>query len=123
MQIVSVAQRACQIERNHWNVHNLGMAHYRNGEFEPARRHIEEAVLGSQWYLYFPGLAMTHHALGNADAAREWLEKAEERFRYFSDSSAGHLKALDADPFWQDWAYFEAMLLEARTLINVETTK
>jgi tetratricopeptide (TPR) repeat protein len=119
-ELVRLARRAYVIERNHWNVHNLGVAHYRNGEFELARQYIEEALKMSDWYLYWPALAMTYHRLGEPDAARDWLGKSEEQFLRLSDTSTGRLKAMDDDPYWQDWAYFEAMLLEARALIRGE---
>ena len=64
---------------------------------------------------------MTYHRLGEPDAARDWLGKSEEQFLRLSDTSTGRLKAMDDDdPYWEDWAYFEAMLLEARALIRGE---
>jgi tetratricopeptide (TPR) repeat protein len=110
-------RQAYQAERNHLTAFNLGMAHYRNGEFELARKHIEEALTLTNWFIYYPALAMTHHRLGQAEAAREWLDKAEWAFGHFKGTGE-RVKYLDQHPYWQDWAHFEVMLLEARALIE-----
>jgi tetratricopeptide (TPR) repeat protein len=123
-EILRLARRAYDTERNGWNAYSLGLANYRAGEFELARQHIEEAQQISQWFPYWPALAMTHHRLGQADAAREWLDKANEMFRKVTEGmSSERLTTLIENRYWQSWAYFEAMLLEARDVIGGENSK
>jgi tetratricopeptide (TPR) repeat protein len=101
-------------------VMNLGMAHYRAGQFEPARRYIKQALALGDWAVFWPALAMTYHRLGQADKTRAWLQKADQ-------FSQGELQqALARTPFtlsrpglhWADWAYFEILRREAKHLIE-----
>ena len=92
------------------------MAHYRAGDFEEALRRMEESQKLGEWHLFFPALAMAHHQLGHADESRQWLAKAEAFFVDVTENSGERLKTLQGDPWWQDWAYFEVMLQEAKGL-------
>jgi tetratricopeptide (TPR) repeat protein len=116
--LVRMARSAYDEDPNQWNAHDLGMAHYRAREFDQALRWIDEAWKLSGWHLYAPALAMTHHQLGHTDEARQWLDKANTNFRDFAPPSGDRLKTLQDDPYWQDWAYFEVMLIEARALLG-----
>ncbi|MBS0264980.1 MAG: tetratricopeptide repeat protein, partial [Planctomycetes bacterium] len=116
--ILGAARRLCEFERNSWNVFLLGLAHYRAGELEPALAHIEEACRIGDWYLFWPALAMVHHRLGHVESAQEQLQKAEEYFAQMIAMIGDRDVTATGDSFWQHWAYFEAMLREARTLIG-----
>jgi tetratricopeptide (TPR) repeat protein len=115
--LLMLAQSAYDEEVNNWNAQNIGMAHYRAGEFEDALSRMKQAQELCEWCLFWPALAMTHHQLGHAEEARLWLDKADTFFRDFVPASGERLN-LEQDPYWQDWAYFEVMLQEARTLIE-----
>jgi tetratricopeptide (TPR) repeat protein len=115
--LLMLAQSAYDEEVNNWNAQNIGMAHYRAGEYDEALRRMEESQTLTEWCLFWPALAMTHHQLGHAEEARLWLDKADTFFRDFVPASGERLN-LEQDPYWQDWAYFEVMLQEARTLIE-----
>jgi tetratricopeptide (TPR) repeat protein len=124
------ARQAYEAKRDHMTAYNLGLAHYRAGEFEPALEHIEEARTTADWFLSWPALAMTHHRLAQGGMAREWLDKAEAVFRdrtgVFRDRTepkGERLKYMDEHPWWLDWTYFEVMLLEARQVIGSEESK
>jgi tetratricopeptide (TPR) repeat protein len=116
--LVPLARSACDEEANNWSAQNLAMVHYRAGEFDEALRWMERAQELGEWYLFFPALAMTHHQLGRSEEARLWLDKANTFFRDFAPPDGERLETLQGDPHWQDWAYFEVMLREARTLIG-----
>ena len=116
--ILDRARHLCEMERNSWNVFLLGLANYRAGEFEPALQHMEEACRIDDWHAFWPALAMVHHRLGNIEAARERLQKAEEHFAQMTAAIADREVTATGDPFWQHWAYFEAMLLEARETLK-----
>jgi len=53
----------------------VGVYEYRSGQFEQAVQRLETPELrGNVWSKAF--LAMAHHRLGNAEEARDWLDKA-----------------------------------------------
>jgi eukaryotic-like serine/threonine-protein kinase len=112
--LIPLAQSAYNEEANNWTAQNLGMAHFRAGKFEESLRWMEKARKLGEHYVLFPALAMTHHRFGHAEEARLWLNKADAFFRDNVPASGERFKG----PFWQDWAYFEVMLQEARTLIG-----
>jgi WD40 repeat protein/Flp pilus assembly protein TadD len=118
--LIRLAQSAYNRVVNNWSAQNLGMAQYRAGKFEQALAHIEEARKMEDWYIFWPPLAMAHHRLGHAHEAGQWLDKANKYFRHVTESSSEPLK-VTKEPFWQDWAYFEVLLREAKTLIEAET--
>jgi WD40 repeat protein/serine/threonine protein kinase/tetratricopeptide (TPR) repeat protein len=120
--LVELAQAAYNRVANNWSSQNLGMAHYRAGKFDQALVHIEEALKLGEWYLFYPALAMTHHQLGHADEARQWLDKANAHFRHVTEASPQPVKATK-EPYWQDWAYFEVLRLEAKALIERDENK
>ena len=101
---------------NSWSAQNLGMALYRARKFDKALAHLEESGAG---YICWPALAMTHHQLGHADEARQWLDKANGRYRHVIETSSEPLKVTKAVD-WQDWAYFELLRREADSLIDRE---
>jgi WD40 repeat protein/serine/threonine protein kinase/tetratricopeptide (TPR) repeat protein len=115
--LVRLAQSAYDKVVNGWSAQNLGMAHYRAGKFDQALARIEEAQKIADWYLYWPTLAMTHHQLGHAGLARQWLDKANEHFRHVTETSSEPPRVAK-EPYWEDWAYFEVMRQEAKTLIE-----
>jgi hypothetical protein len=87
--------------------------------FDDALTRIEEARTLDDSYLVYPALAMTQYRLGNSDEARHWLDTAEISF---TDATLGDAESqkIASGAFWQDWAYFEALLLEAREVIGGE---
>ena len=82
---VQLAERAVKAEpKLASHQQSLGAILYRAGSFQEAREHLNIAAESAQtertsaaygWYF----LAMTHHRLGHADEAREWLAKANEQ--------------------------------------------
>ena len=115
--LVRLARSAYDSGVNNWSAQNLGLALYRAGKFDQALSRIEEARKLSDWYLFWPALAMCHHQLGHTDEARQWLDKSKEFFRQVTEADPEPLK-VTKEPYWQDWAYFEVMLREANTLID-----
>jgi tetratricopeptide (TPR) repeat protein len=59
---------------------NLGLAYYRNGQYEAALHWLEEALAVPSWWAEhaptWAALAMCHEKLGNHDEARRWLAKS-----------------------------------------------
>lgn len=59
---------------------NLGLAYYRNGQFEAALRWLEESLAVPSWWAEhaptWAALAMCHERLGNHDEARRWFAKS-----------------------------------------------
>jgi eukaryotic-like serine/threonine-protein kinase len=117
--LVTLAQAAYDWEVNSWSAQNLGMALYRAKKFDKALAHLEEATKLGEWYIYWPALAMTHHQLGHADEARQWLDKANEYYRHVTETNSEPLKVTE-DVYWQDWAYFELLRQESNSLIDRE---
>jgi WD40 repeat protein/serine/threonine protein kinase len=78
---VRLAQRAVAARpKNGPRLQTLGAAYYRAGQHEAALRRLQEAEK-AEWYGYplavnWLLLAQVHHALGHADQARQWLDKA-----------------------------------------------
>ena len=59
---------------------NLGLAYYRNGQYEAALHWLEEALAVPSWWAEhsatWAALAMCHEKLGNHDEARRWFAKS-----------------------------------------------
>jgi tetratricopeptide (TPR) repeat protein len=81
-QAVRWAEHAVARDRNAWNLHVLGLAHYRAGQLDRAIQRLEESNAGAwgsaggkqQNQLV---LAMAHHRLGHAPSARALLDEVE----------------------------------------------
>src|SRR5262249_12424961 len=59
--LLNMAEKLHQANpKANWYVMNLGMAHYRAGQFEPARRYIKQALALGDWAVFWPALAMTY---------------------------------------------------------------
>jgi WD40 repeat protein/serine/threonine protein kinase len=94
----------------------LGLAHYRAGEWEPARQRLQEAADADprRAWLCWPALALAEHRLGHTAEARRWLDRAaawrgEESRRI--EASAGF--APEAS-----WPDFLILYAEADALLN-----
>jgi tetratricopeptide (TPR) repeat protein len=79
--ILALAQRSVKLRPNNYNLLNtLGAALYRAGRFDASVLRLNEAMsmrgqaVGTMWDYLF--LSMAEHRLGNADKAKEWLQKA-----------------------------------------------
>jgi serine/threonine protein kinase/WD40 repeat protein/Flp pilus assembly protein TadD len=101
--LVSLAEKALarspndhwHVNRNYRDVHRLGAALYRAGQFKEAVQRLTEASELSPhpyrtnmlctWFF----LAMAHHRLGHTDEARRWLEKGVQGTERALNSSAG----------------------------------
>jgi tetratricopeptide (TPR) repeat protein/serine/threonine protein kinase len=114
-----------------WQSHILGLAHYRAGQFAEAIAQASKFnTLNSAWHARVtsgPVLAMTHHRLGHAAEARQWLEKSQQEWCRLSPlmHSPGGATVLPSrsSPWtetWQDWPTFEILLREASLLITGE---
>jgi uncharacterized protein HemY len=89
--VLQLAQRSVAgAPRDTWCLITLGAALSRAGQFEAAARHLELTL--KKWpedpyadarrdcgpLLNWLVLAMAHHRLGHADAARRWLDRAAQ---------------------------------------------
>jgi serine/threonine protein kinase/Flp pilus assembly protein TadD len=76
--LVQIAERAVRAEPMPHYVHTLGLAHYRDGQFDTAIKQLHKSIEGNwsanaaNWLV----LAMAHQRLGHADEARQWFDKA-----------------------------------------------
>jgi serine/threonine protein kinase/Flp pilus assembly protein TadD len=122
-QIVERAKKTVQAGRAPWNLHVLSLAHYRNGEFEPA---IERALesngrnwSGSAKALNWAVLAMAHSRLGHAADARESLRQAE---KLAGRANADQLPGVEwPEMAPADFVEFELLRREAEELINARS--
>jgi tetratricopeptide (TPR) repeat protein len=81
---IELAERALKADpKPHQHQQCLGAVLYRDGKFDDAIEHLNKAVESDKnerssaaYGLYF--LAMTHHRLGNAAKAREFLDRANQ---------------------------------------------
>ena len=99
-QAVKLAERAVALEPkngDYWNT--LGVARYRNGEFQKAIAALEKSVeLGNNPDTYYRAtdflfLAMAHHQLGDDDSARRDYSQASQWMR------------LHPTPNWEDYLF------------------
>jgi len=84
---IALAEKATKIDAKSAQFASyLGAILYRAGRFDEARQKLEEADrlaipadprLSAPAYTWF-FLAMTHHRLGHADEAKQWLDKARQ---------------------------------------------
>jgi tetratricopeptide (TPR) repeat protein len=76
--LVQLAGRAVKAQPEPHHIHVLGLALYRNGQFQEAIRQLNRSIEGNwkanaaNWLV----LAMAHHRLGHADEARKWFDRA-----------------------------------------------
>jgi tetratricopeptide (TPR) repeat protein len=76
--LVQLAERAVRADPVPHNLHALGLAHYRAGQFDEAIEQMHRSIEGNwnanaaNWLV----LAMAHQRLGHADEARKWFDQA-----------------------------------------------
>jgi WD40 repeat protein/serine/threonine protein kinase/tetratricopeptide (TPR) repeat protein len=111
------AERAVASSLNGWNLHTLGVAHYRAGRLDEAIKRLEESNAGDwgeqgrmQNRLV---LAMAHHRLGRAAQARALLEEVT---RWWGGIEAARTDAAVAMPP-TDWLPLQLFRREAEALI------
>jgi hypothetical protein len=97
------------------------MADYRGGQFSSAiqwlRKSHDLAAKGKNAYLETMDclfLAMAHHRLGEADEARQWLEKA----RGIMETRFPKIESGDLGPGWYDWLSCQIVRREAESLLK-----
>jgi tetratricopeptide (TPR) repeat protein len=115
--VVQAAQRGAADIRLGWNLHVQGAAFYRAGQFKKAIP-LLEASNRTAWN---PGrilngfyLALAHHQLGHAGAARAWLDQAVKHMD-------GLTPAFPGDPVdlpELDWVQAPLLRREAETVLN-----
>jgi uncharacterized protein (TIGR03067 family) len=75
---VRLAERAVKGQRTPWHLQDLGLAHYRAGQFDLAIQRVHQS--GSAGWKASPTnwliTAMAHHRRGQADEAHMWLDWA-----------------------------------------------
>jgi tetratricopeptide (TPR) repeat protein len=113
LQIAKVAARSLQYA----HVRTLGMVHFRQGRYDEAKKLLERAARAYAGYgkaltLYF--LAMTHHHLGEADAARRRLQEASQLF----DRAAAWAKDGKYGTSWRRWITVSIVRREAEALLG-----
>jgi WD40 repeat protein/serine/threonine protein kinase len=95
----------------------LGLAHYRNGDWEQALARTQQASSAApdRDWVTWPVLALAHHKLGHTDEARRWLDKASDlrrqTLRRRAEESAGFA-------FERDWPDFEILYSEAAGVLG-----
>jgi serine/threonine protein kinase len=134
--LASAAEKAVGKESNdHWNANLFGTALYRAGRYDDAAKQLK---LGSQMnpglfrtnmiYTWF-FLAMTHHRLGHATEARQWLDKAIQATDQALDLSAKSAASAPRDatdpaggipPAWNRRLTLELLRREAVELLKTE---
>jgi Tfp pilus assembly protein PilF len=110
---VALARRAVRTNTQSANFRNtLGVILYRAGQYQEAVAELNEAIQrhskgGTAADFLF--LAMAHHQLGQADEARQWLDRAK--------------KEVEKNPpvFWSDQVELQLFRREAETLIEKPT--
>jgi tetratricopeptide (TPR) repeat protein len=124
--------------KGHWNANQLGAALYRAGRYDEAARQLTRAsgldpgpVRTNLIYTWF-FLAMTHHRLGHAPQARQWLDKAIQATDRALDPSAtpasGPARGVTdpagvIPPAWNRRLTLELLRREAVELLKVETAE
>jgi tetratricopeptide (TPR) repeat protein len=77
---VDLAARAVSSNPREWTLYTLGMAHLRAGDLDEAERRLHESLkTAPTWkarFLNWLGLALVHHARGETEESRNWLDKA-----------------------------------------------
>jgi tetratricopeptide (TPR) repeat protein/predicted Ser/Thr protein kinase len=111
LQLAKVAVRSGQSA----HVRTLATVHFRQGRYDEAKKLLERAVktyagYGKAMTLYF--LAMTHHQLGEADAARHRLQEANQLF----DQAAAWTKDGKYGTSWRRWITVAIVRREAEAL-------
>jgi serine/threonine-protein kinase len=101
--------------------HILAAAHYRLGHFPETLRHLNEADrVDPNWSVRVCNdllRAMAHHQLGQADQARQALNRATQWFEQEVKSKPPAPFAPWTHTFWQAHAHYESLRHEAWTLV------
>jgi tRNA A-37 threonylcarbamoyl transferase component Bud32/tetratricopeptide (TPR) repeat protein len=113
LQLAKVAVRSGQSA----HVRTLATVHFRQGRFDEAKKLLERATktyagYGKAMTLYF--LAMTHHELGETEAARLRLQEANQSF----DKAAAWTKDGKYGTSWRRWITVAIVRHEAEALIG-----
>jgi tetratricopeptide (TPR) repeat protein/predicted Ser/Thr protein kinase len=113
LQIARVAARSLQYA----HVRTLAMVHFRQGRYDEAKKLLERAAgayagYGKALTLYF--LAMTHHQLGEAAAARKRLQEANQLF----DQAAAWTKDGKYGTSWRRWITVAIVRRETEALMG-----
>ncbi len=122
-QIVDLAEKALQAGPAPWILHSLSLAHYRNGQFEPAIERALESNAG-HWSaaskaLNWVILAMAHSRLGDRADAHKYLQQALELGGRASPFQLARVKWPDMSV--ADFVEFELLRREAEELINAKS--
>ncbi len=103
-----------------WNLHALGLAHYRTGRYDEAVKRLQESMqVDPKWPaqpVNWLTLAMAHHRLGHDDEAREWLDKAVKKVDKNRQEKPRALTGLGMHP--HDWMAWLLLRREAEALIK-----
>jgi WD40 repeat protein/serine/threonine protein kinase len=115
--VIRWAERAVASSLNGWNLHTLGVAHYRAGRLDEAIKRLEESNAGDwgeqgrmQNRLV---LAMAHQRLGHLAQARALLDAVT---RWWSGIEAARIDGAVAMPL-TDWLPLQLFRREAEALI------
>ncbi|HET6880445.1 MAG TPA: tetratricopeptide repeat protein [Pirellulales bacterium] len=121
--IVRWAQQAAALGPEYpWHFHVLGLAYYRDGQFDLAIETLQKS-LESFWQFNGTGtlnelvLAMAHQRLGHTAIAQRFFERAERRIRQID---AGAKPAKMPAP---DWLEVQLLLPEATSLLKTPVTE
>ncbi len=120
--LANLAEHALEGDKSPWVFHVAGIAHYRAGQFEQAIGRFEESLKDPAWqagggHASEVGLALAHHRLGHAKAARQWFDKAEQWYgKAVQDALASPTGRATLFKWW-DWPSFVVLRREAHKLI------
>jgi tetratricopeptide (TPR) repeat protein len=110
-----------------WNLHVLGRAHYRAGEFEQAieacRRSLEQEPEWPGRILNWLLLAMAGERQGNTDDARKWLTMAVEWHEGLSRAGDPPRPICPPNLYVTDWLEFHVLLTEAKRTVRETASK
>lgn len=119
-----LAQQAVSANpKSAWYLYGLGVAHYRNAQYEQSIARLQESLqpqpnwLGrGQNYLI---LAMACHQLRRPEEAKEWLAKAKPALDELEQTVGSASYGFAGSPYLSDWLTMRVLRLQAERLLAV----
>jgi tetratricopeptide (TPR) repeat protein/predicted Ser/Thr protein kinase len=113
------AKQSVANEHNAWDLHVLGLAQYRAGQFDEALHSFTKANNKSWRYqeLNLFGLALLHQRLGHPDEARKCLDKGTQWLERKCPASTGTRRA---ELLPQDWLEAQLLRREAEEMLKIK---
>jgi tetratricopeptide (TPR) repeat protein len=120
-QLSTLAERAVKAESNRpWNLHSLGLAHYRAGQYGEAIKRLRESMeSGPNWPaqpVNWLVLAMAHYQLGNTAEAQQWFDKSVQSVESDRQQNPHAVRPLRMHE--HDWITWLVLRREAESLMS-----